>query len=94
MFAIPSVNFINLDNIIDENGQHINFHINHIVNLTQVLSFSVHQVYSQQFTQIPSDMGLRYGIQFNMINGLIIQWYFNDVKERDDQLNTIIQKIQ
>ncbi|OTG62601.1 hypothetical protein B9T29_07450 [Acinetobacter sp. ANC 3903] len=94
MFLVPSVDMINLDNIVDHNQQHLNFHINSIVNLTQVLSFHMFQVASQQFTKIPSDMGVRYGIQFFMINSSIVFWYFSNKVERDDQLNTIIQKVQ
>ena len=47
MFAVPSVNFINLDNIVDRNNNHVNFHTNYTLNLDYVLYFYPINISSQ-----------------------------------------------
>jgi hypothetical protein len=89
MFAVPSVNFINLDNIVDQNNNHVNFYTNYTLNLDYVLYFYPINIPSQQFTNISSDIGVRYGIQFLMTNSQIIQWFFVDLSERNSQLDKL-----
>ena len=89
MFAVPSVNFINLDNIVDQNNNHVNFYTNYTLNLDYVLYFYPINIPSQQFTNILSDMEVRYGIQFFMTNSQIIQWFFVDLSERNSQLDKL-----
>lgn len=86
MFAIPSVRLVNLDNIVDSNHNHINLHQNFNVNLNHALYFFANDVPSKQFTNFIDDLGYKSGIQFFMINGSLIQWFFNDSSERDKQL--------
>ena len=71
------------------NNNHVNFYTNYTLNLDYVLYFYPINIPSQQFTNISSDIGVRYGIQFLMTNSQIIQWFFVDLSERNSQLDKL-----
>ena len=83
-FAVPSLTMVNLDNLVDANGNHINYVVNPVINLSQVSSFFITADFGQKFTNIIGDNTIRFGIQFLMISGQKIDWYFNSENERNE----------